>query len=71
MRIEHGTITAKINNYKFEITTLRKMFPRMVDLQKLSFLRLVEDASRRDFTFNAIYADLMVIYMIHLMVKKI
>ena len=30
-----------------------------------------EDASRRDFTINAIYSDKKEIYLIHSMVKKI
>ncbi len=57
--IEHGTITAKINNYKFEITTLRKDVSTDGRFAKVEFSNdWYEDASRRDFTFNAIYADL-------------
>ena len=57
--IEHGTITAKINDYKFEITTLRKDISTDGRFAKVEFSNdWYEDASRRDFTFNAIYADL-------------
>ena len=57
--IEHGTITAKINDYKFEITTLRKDILTDGRFAKVEFSKdWYEDASRRDFTFNAIYADL-------------
>ena len=58
--IEHGTITAKINDYKFEITTLRKDVSTDGRFAKVEFSKdWYEDASRRDFTFNAIYADLI------------
>ena len=57
--IEHGTITAKIENYKFEITTLRKDISTDGRHAKVEFSNdWHEDASRRDFTFNAIYSDL-------------
>jgi tRNA nucleotidyltransferase/poly(A) polymerase len=57
--IEHGTITAKIENYKFEITTLRKDISTDGRHAKVEFSNdWHEDASRRDFTFNAIYANL-------------
>tara|TARA_B100000579_G_scaffold115042_1_gene92172 strand:- start:141 stop:1415 length:1275 start_codon:yes stop_codon:yes gene_type:complete len=57
--IEHGTITAKVDNYKFEITTLRKDVSTDGRHAKVDFSNdWHEDASRRDFTFNAIYADL-------------
>ena len=57
--IEHGTITAKINDSKFEITTLRKDVLTDGRHAKIEFSNnWHEDASRRDFTFNAIYADL-------------
>jgi len=56
--IDHGTITANIDNKNFEITSLRK------DIKTDGRHALVEytndwsqDASRRDFTINAIYAD--------------
>ena len=57
--IEHGTITAKIENFKFEITTLRKDILTDGRHAKVEFSNdWHEDASRRDFTFNAIYSDL-------------
>ena len=57
--IEHGTITANIDSFKFEITTLRKDISTDGRHAKVEFSNdWHEDASRRDFTFNAIYADL-------------
>ena len=57
--IKHGTITAKIDDYKFEITTLRKDVSTDGRHAEVEFSNdWHEDASRRDFTFNAIYADL-------------
>ncbi|USG61885.1 CCA tRNA nucleotidyltransferase [Sneathiella marina] len=56
--LAHGTVTAVINKCKFEITTLR------VDVQshgRHADVRFTKDwysdASRRDFTINAIYLD--------------
>ena len=57
--IEHGTVTAKVNDYKFEITTLRKDVSTDGRHAEVEFSNdWHEDASRRDFTFNSIYADL-------------
>jgi tRNA nucleotidyltransferase/poly(A) polymerase len=57
--IEHGTITALINNIKFEITSLRKDIDTDGRHAKVEFSdNWKEDASRRDFTINSIYADL-------------
>ena len=57
--IEHGTITAKVNNRKFEITSLRKDISNDGRYAKVEFSNdWYEDASRRDFTFNSIYSDL-------------
>jgi len=57
--IEHGTITALINNIKFEITSLRKDIDTDGRHAKIEFSgNWKEDASRRDFTINAIYADI-------------
>ena len=57
--INHGTITAKIEQNKFEITTLRKDVLTDGRHAKVEFSHdWHEDASRRDFTFNSIYADL-------------
>jgi len=56
--IDHGTITANIDNKNFEITSLRK------DIKTDGRHAVVEytddwtqDALRRDFTINAIYSD--------------
>jgi len=57
--ISHGTVTAIINNKKFEITTLRKDISTDGRHAKVTFTSdWKEDASRRDFTINAIYADI-------------
>ena len=57
--ISHGTVTAILNNKKFEITTLRKDISTDGRHAKVAFtLNWEEDASRRDFTINAIYADI-------------
>ena len=56
--VEHGTITALINNIKFEITSLRKDVDTDGRHAKVEFSdNWKEDASRRDFTINSIYAD--------------
>ena len=57
--VEHGTITAIINDYKFEITSLRKDLKtdgRHADVIFTNDWK--EDASRRDFSINSIYSDL-------------
>ena len=57
--IFHGTVTAIINKKKFEITTLRKDVSTDGRHANVEFtLNWEEDASRRDFTINAIYADI-------------
>ena len=57
--IEHGTITAIINGQKFEITSLRKDILTDGRHAKVQFSKnWKDDASRRDFTINAIYADI-------------
>ena len=57
--IKHGTITAKVDENKFEITTLRKDISTDGRHATVEFTNdWHEDASRRDFTFNSIYADL-------------
>jgi len=57
--ISHGTVTAIINKRKFEITTLRKDVLTDGRHANVEFtLNWEEDASRRDFTINAIYADI-------------
>ena len=56
--IEHGTITAVINNQKFEITSLRKDVVTDGRHAKIEFSKdWKEDASRRDFSINSIYSD--------------
>ncbi|MDB4157582.1 CCA tRNA nucleotidyltransferase [Candidatus Pelagibacter sp.] len=56
--IEHGTITALINNIKFEITSLRKDIDTDGRHAKVEYSDSWKvDASRRDFTINSIYAD--------------
>ena len=56
--IKHGTITAKIDHQKFEITTLRKDISTDGRHAEVKFSEdWLADASRRDFTFNSIYAD--------------
>ena len=56
--IEHGTITAIINNQKFEITSLRKDIITDGRHAKVEFSKdWKEDASRRDFSINSIYSD--------------
>ena len=57
--IKHGTVTALINNFKFEITSLRKDVDTDGRHAKVIFSEnWKEDAMRRDFTINSIYADL-------------
>ena len=57
--IEHGTVTAIIENNKFEITSLRKDISTDGRHAKIEFSdNWLEDASRRDFSINSIYADI-------------
>ncbi|MDB9844562.1 CCA tRNA nucleotidyltransferase [bacterium] len=57
--IEHGTITALINDIEFEITSLRKDVDTDGRHAKVEFFdSWKDDASRRDFTINSIYADI-------------
>ena len=57
--IEHGTITAIIDTQAYEITTLREDVSTDGRHATVSYTNDFEtDASRRDFTFNALYADL-------------
>ena len=56
--IKHGTITAVIDNYKFEITTLREDVSTDGRHATVKFSKdWRNDASRRDFTINSIYSD--------------
>ena len=57
--IEHGTITAIIDEHKFEITSLREDIFTDGRHAKVKFSKdWKKDASRRDFTINSIYSDL-------------
>tara|TARA_B100001027_G_scaffold60352_1_gene40748 strand:+ start:51 stop:1334 length:1284 start_codon:yes stop_codon:yes gene_type:complete len=57
--IEHGTITAVFDDYKFEITSLREDILTDGRHAKVRFSKDWKlDASRRDFTINSIYSDL-------------
>ena len=57
--IKHGTITAVIDNYNFEITSLREDVETDGRHAQVKFSTdWKKDASRRDFTINSIYADL-------------
>ena len=57
--IEHGTVTAVIDNYNFEITTLRE---DLASDGRHAYVKFStdwkKDAERRDFTINAIYSDI-------------
>ena len=55
---EHGTITAIIDEHKYEITSLRKDVTTDGRHAKVEFSRdWKEDAARRDFSINSIYSD--------------
>ena len=57
--ISHGTIIAVIDSYKFEITSLRKDLITDGRHAKVAFTTdWQKDASRRDFTINAIFSDI-------------
>ena len=57
--IEHGTVTAIVNGQPFEITSLRQDVSTDGRRATVAFTRDWEkDAARRDFTMNAIYADM-------------
>ena len=57
--INHGTITANIENKNFEITSLRKDISTDGRHAIVKFTSdWIEDSSRRDFTINSIYADI-------------
>ena len=56
--IEHGTITAVINNEPYEITTLRADVETDGRRAEVEFVRSwEEDAKRRDLTYNAMSMD--------------
>ena len=57
--IEHGTITAVIEGYNFEITSLREDLVTDGRHAEVKFSNdWKKDASRRDLTINAIYSDI-------------
>ena len=56
--IDHGTVTAIIDKYRYEITSLRKDIKTDGRHAKVEFsLDWKEDAARRDFSINSIYSD--------------
>ena len=56
--VEHGTVTAIINGEPFEVTTLRRDVETDGRRAVVAFTQdWGEDAQRRDFTMNAVYAD--------------
>lgn len=57
--IDHGTVTAVMDGRSFEVTTLRTDLETDGRHATVGFTRdWLEDARRRDFTVNALYADL-------------
>jgi poly(A) polymerase len=57
--IDHGTITAVVDGKTFEVTTLRRDVATDGRRAVVAFTTSwEEDAQRRDFTMNALYADL-------------
>ncbi|WP_299650745.1 CCA tRNA nucleotidyltransferase [uncultured Tateyamaria sp.] len=56
--IDHGTITVVVSGEPFEVTTFRKDVETDGRRAVVAFAtNLTEDAHRRDFTMNALYAD--------------
>jgi len=56
--IEHGTVTVVVNHKPFEVTTLRRDVSTDGRRATVAFTESwEEDASRRDFRMNALYAD--------------
>lgn len=57
--IQHGTVTAMIEGHPYQITSLRTDLKTDGRWVEVAFTEdWVLDASRRDFTINALYADL-------------
>jgi poly(A) polymerase len=58
--VPHGTVTAVVGGRGFEITTLRRDLRTFGRHAEVAFgdVAWEEDARRRDFTINALYADL-------------
>ena len=56
--LEHGTITAIIDEHKYEITSLRKDVTTDGRHANVEFsMDWKEDAARRDFSINSVYSD--------------
>ncbi len=56
--LDHGTVTALIGNRAYEITTLRRDVETDGRHARVAFTGdWAEDAARRDFTMNALYAE--------------
>jgi len=56
--VEHGTVTAVSNGRPYEVTTLRRDVSTDGRRAVVAFTKdWTEDAQRRDFTMNALYAD--------------
>jgi len=56
--LEHGTITAIIDDHKYEITSLRKDVTTDGRHANVEFsMDWREDAARRDFSINSVYSD--------------
>lgn len=56
--LEHGTVTAVVGGRGFETTTLRRDVATDGRRAEVAFTEdVAEDAARRDFTMNALYAD--------------
>jgi poly(A) polymerase len=56
--IDHGTVTVIANGAPFEVTTLRRDVENYGRHAKIAYTTSwEEDAKRRDFTLNALYAD--------------
>jgi poly(A) polymerase len=56
--IDHGTVTLVADHRPYEITTLRRDLETDGRRATIAFTdRLEDDAARRDFTMNALYAD--------------
>ncbi len=57
--IDHGTVTAIIGDYSYEITTLRRDVDTDGRRALVEYTQCwLEDAKRRDFTMNALFMDL-------------
>lgn len=56
--LKHGTVTVIVDNHPFEVTTLRKDVSTDGRHAEVAYTEdWVADASRRDFTMNALYCD--------------